>query len=382
MSLAVAQPTIAELRTLVDYKREAVARAARQVPEELETRVRGLFLQLYLDELRDKGVVEPKTLFKSSGRAKKKLRRRFRVEHVDDRWFLDAQEVPEVQDLAERIRKESQRRTYPKGRASALHDATLLTWVEKEREEHPHATLFVTLDGLLCSISATDDSSEKPLAIRLDALLQWIWPAAVGDNDEAEVAQVFAEALQLQLLPEETFFQERDFLMLDALQMQARHLPASDVEASVKYLKKHAIGLDPTSPKDRERIAHLMGGFFADPSRDHTRIVAQQQQTIVDLTRRLEAYATDEERRGLQKLQRRRTVRALLSGIVPLLMLSASFFLAGSLGDGATWLARLGDQFHIPAIAGAAGLVVFRMLLGRAGLQNAHWMIRRLFFVD
>jgi len=383
MAMNVAHPTLNELRMLVDYKRQIMEKVAGQVPAETLPKVRGLFLQLYLREVRENPNVAARALFKSFAKAKKKLRRNYGVDYVDDNWFVDAPASQPVASLAERIRHASKQRLNVKGKGSALHDALLMAWVAKERERSAKTVFFVTLDRLLISMSSEEASpDEKPIAIGLDSLLQWIWPAAMEDESEAEVASIFSEALQFKLLPEETFFQESDFLMLDALQMQARHLPAAEVEECIRYLKKHASGLDPSNPKDRERIAGVLGGFFADPSRDHSRIVAQQQQTITELSQRLTELEGENQLRERRKVARYRVVRSLAAGVVPASLFGLSIWGAIRLGTGLTWYTRLGDMFYIPSLAIPCCMAIFRILLGKAGFRGAHWIIRRIFFVE
>jgi hypothetical protein len=383
MTMNVAHPTLDELRKLVDYKRQIMEKVAGQVPAETLPKVRGLFLKLYLQEVREDPNVAARALFKSFGKAKKKLRRNYGIDYVDDKWFVDGPANQRVASLAWRIRQESKQRVNVKGKASALHDALLLTWVAKERERSAKTIYLVTLDRLLISMSSEEaNSDEKPLAIGLDSLLQWIWPAAMESEAESEVAGIFSEALQFKLLPDETFFQESDFLMLEALQMQARHLPAAEVEECIRYLKKHASGLDPSNPRDREQMAGVLGGFFADPSRDHSKIVAQQQQTITELSQRLTDLEGEYKQRQRKKMAGRRTIRALVAGVLPAAVFGLSIWGAVQLGTGQTWYARLGDMFYIPSLALPLCLSLFRILLGKDGFKGAHWMIKRIFFAN
>lgn len=170
--------------------------------------------------------------------------------------------------------------------------------------------------------------------------------------------------------------------MLDALQMQARYLPAAEVEECMRYLKKHASGLDPSDPRDRERIARVMGGFFADPSRDHSKIVAQQQRTIAELSQRISDLEGKQKLQVRKKRARRRAIRALLACILPVTGMGFTIWFAIQLGTGQTWYGRLGDMFFIPTLAIPVCLALFRVLLGKEGFKGAHWIVRRIFFAD
>ena len=384
MELRVAQPTIEELRHVVDYQRVTTPMVAEQVPDEIAPRVRGLFFRLYWEELREKGKVDIKTLFKSFRKPGKRLRRLYGVETTDDKWFLDAQEQKEVVAFSKAVEElASKRRPYPKGRRSIIHDAILLRWVEMERERTGKTVYLVTLDSTLRSVKKPDGQGPSaPIVVNLDALLQWIWPATIHFHREAEAADIFSEALKYHLLPQETFFEERDFLMFNALQMQARNLPPEDVEECIRYLKAKAPGLDPSKPKDREKLARVLGGFFADPSRKHTQIVqeyarrvSELEGTVAELKQEIGWLGNVEKRRIL----RRRWGIALFSWA---LVESLAVWFAIVRGEGTGWLSKLGNLFYVPSLAFFFGIVMVWVVVGREQLRSLHWIIRKLFRVD
>ena len=89
------------------------------------------------------------------------------------------------------------------------------------------------------------------------------------DDIEDEVAAIFSDAVKYQLLPQESFFDLRDFLVFAEIASSCKELPAEDVEQCIRYLKTNAPNLDPSVPADREKIAREISKFFADPSRKY-----------------------------------------------------------------------------------------------------------------
>ncbi len=269
--LLVCQVSLNELRSLVEYQREIIPKVVNQIPEETAPKVRGVFYQLYREQLQSTGVVNFDELFANFIQPMEALSRSYEVELIDDLWFDQAEHQQETEDLLRPIKTEYQAKSgRPKNIRSALHDALLLRWIQLERERGSKNTWLITLDTSLPGFLPQHGTEPvHPLAITLDALLQWISPIAFRDDIEDEVAAIFSEAVKYQLLPQESFFDLRDFLVFAEMEWSCKELPAEDVEQCIRYLKSNAPNLDPTTPADREKIAREISKFFADPGRKY-----------------------------------------------------------------------------------------------------------------
>ncbi len=150
-----------------------------------------------------------------------------------------------------------------------------------EREQGNPNTWLVTLDTVLPSASLNGtNTGNKPLAIMLDALLQWVSPLAIQQGNEDEIASVFAEAVKNQLLPQDAFFELRDFVVFAELQMSCKELPVEDVEACIRSLRTTAPTLNPSNPKDLQTLALEVQKFFADPSRKYKQNVMRLENEV------------------------------------------------------------------------------------------------------
>ena len=94
-------------------------------------------------------------------------------------------------------------------------------------------------------------------------------PFASVKDEEYEFSEIFSSALESHLLPEETFFDVRDFRVFGEIDWDTKHLPAEDVENCVRHLKRVAPGLDPSKASDREKLHAEIARYFADPGRKH-----------------------------------------------------------------------------------------------------------------
>ena len=137
------------------------------------------------------------------------------------------------------------------------------------------------------------------MALTLGALLQWVAPIAAKVGLESDLTEIFAEALQSQLLPKEVILNIRDFLVFAEMGMECRELPAEDVEECVRHIKRTLPGIDMSDPADRERLFGDVQRFFADPARKYkTAIQALETRlasTAEDLTLAQAAAATTKE---------------------------------------------------------------------------------------
>jgi predicted nucleic acid-binding protein len=271
IELKVLQITIDELRQALSNHRFLLEKSANQVPEQSASKVRGPFYEVYRQQLEEKGEVDLDSIFRSFESPMEKLRERYKVNLEDDPWFDEAALKPETNKYAERLRvRYAAVRGRPKGKKPSVHDALALQWIRRKQQETKKNIRFVTLDTSLPGFPLFGTGNGKdPIAITIDALIQWICPVAVQDATEEDFAAIFSEAIKYQVLPQEKIFELRDFLIFAEMQMACKELPPADVENCIQYIKKTAPDLDPFSPADREKLGYEISKFFADPSRQY-----------------------------------------------------------------------------------------------------------------
>jgi hypothetical protein len=397
IQLKVCQISLNELQRAVDYYGEIIQKVANQIPRETTKKVSGVFYQLYREQLSSSGKIDFSELFASFLQPMGELAQSYGVTLVDDLWFGEAEHQKETEDLLKAIKLEYQAKCgRPKYSGSALHDALLLRWIQLERERSAKNTWLITLDtslpGFLPQSMAVPT---RPLAITLDALLQWISPIAIHDDIEDEVAAIFSEAVKYQLLPQESFFDLRDFLVFAEMEWSCKELPAEDVEQCIRYLKTNAPNLDPSVPTDREKIAREVTKFFADPGRKYKqeiqRLEAERLRIEQEHKRRLEENAQaikerDEKIEELKKQQieqeeRRQYARLKKSAqfrisIIILIFFAYEFtvvYLAWQHGQGGNLFQKVLNSWPFLSLGCAIGIILFWFVLGRERIRILGW---------
>jgi len=265
IELRACQISLDQLKNVTQHNVSILPLVTPQVPDEIIPRMRSVFFKLYYDALQQPGPVDFGALFGRFYSASEYLGA-IGVDLCDDAWFTELGSSPEILDLVDALNASlAARHRKPKWKASAIHDVSLLRWVEKERQNGRANSWLVTLDSSLSDTSWVT-TSPRPLAITLDALLQWISPmaaSACGDFEDS-----YAMAIKNLLLPQETFFDTRDFLIFAELDWSCRELPAKDVENCILSIKTNLPLVDPTTAQGRELLAHHISKFFADPGRE------------------------------------------------------------------------------------------------------------------
>ncbi len=318
--LNVCQITVDELRRVVAYQSSVIPEVADQIPEDTAPKVRGIFFELYRSASERGETPDIAELFASFSAPTDDLNARYSVRLVDDVWFSEEASNPATESLVQHIRQQYlMQRHRTKSYSSALHDALILRWVHRERRQRPW-TWLVTLDTSLPRAVLDDDSQDRPLAITLDALLQWMSPLALLEDSDEQLATIFSQAVGYQLLST-SFLDVRDFLVIAKMDWSCKELPSGDVEELVRYLRTNASDLNPSVPGDREKLAAEFAKFFADPSREYhneiQRLETQHNEMRTELDSKNEMIemlrgktetamaSADEERKARQQLEER-----------------------------------------------------------------------------
>ena len=114
--------------------------------------------------------------------------------------------------------------------------------------------------------------------------MQWLSPMSTEENAASDSAAIFAEALRQQLLPQENFFELRDFLIFSEMELSTQLLPAKDVEDCIRAIKARTPELNPSRAEDREKLAHEISRFFVDPGRQYKASLEEQREALGALT--------------------------------------------------------------------------------------------------
>jgi hypothetical protein len=391
IDVKVCQVSLDELERTVAYYSDLIPRVIEQIPEATAPHVRGIFFHLYRQELLERGTVDVGQLFSRFDRARDRLRDEFSVEWVDDPWFAQQEQVPGTQKVIARIQRvREERHLRPKSKGSARHDAMMLRYVAEHASATDRSVLLVTLDHSLpfCRV-ADGKAADRSVAITLDALIQWLAPVAIGTGPNVDAAAAFAEAVRYQLLPQEQVFDLKDFLVFAEMGYSCKDLPREDVENCIRRIKSVAPTLDPSSPADREKLAHEVARFLADPGRryrkDTAHLRAELVRTETEATR--EIAKRDERIRELEETARRREreqlrqsakhrLAVVAAGVVVTLL--ALLWHVNRYGDGSNLLQKAANSWPLLISPGVAGLVVVWFALGKERIEVLGWSWRKL----
>lgn len=432
IQVSTCQISLDEMRNAVSLERELILKVEDRIPDALAMRVRRNLYEIYLDEKHKNGSVDITALFEDFINPMPILRDQYQIELVDDVWFSTSVNDKRVQDLVQQIQRLAEQRQKPKRRGTAQHDALLLAWVQNARESGQPNVWLVTLDTLLPSISLTatnpnsvrprvigsTNQQERPLAITLDALLQWISPLVPFGTEENEIAAIFSEAVKYQLLPQDGFFDLKDFRVFAELDISTRELPVEDVEDCLLYLRSNASHLDPSKPQDLQQLGLEIQRFFADPGRKYqrnlsileeanvqreqdlqrerqerlrveedlrrekeeevqrerqlaeARVAAKEQEYENRITAIKKEHEEQSQRRESEQLKRSARRRLMLCAVLFLLITGGAIVLTVIYGDQSKAIMdRLTGNKEVLGAVLISELVLFAFILGRKGLQ-------------
>lgn len=379
IQLVVSTATLDELSRVVNHYISIVGRVAQVVPPETSNKVRGIFYKLYHEKLKDtpQQEIDLGSLYQNFIDARNILVDEYGVTVDEEAWWDEHAEDADILRDAEAIKAEYVQKNHrPKGDLSAIHDIMLLRRVSTDNGKGGRF-MVVTLDILLPEFRiGTPVKTKRRLALTLDALLQWISPFASSAATQDQFPTIFSQALQYQLLPENTFFDLNDFLIFAEIDWDTKSLPGEDVENCILHLKKVAPELDPSDPADREKLHTVIGKFFADPGRKHKAIVAQLEDELLTSEESIHALEEQlkerecqvESLRGQEQLRtlRRSALKRLFSVIILFILLTAGYIL-GALhwGEGINWFQKLLRSLPFFAIVCGATVGAYFLIVGK-----------------
>ncbi len=412
IALKVCQISQNELQNWLTYQRDLMEKVTDQIPDEMASKMRSIFYEIYCEKKMSGETVNIDELFTSFDSPMDDLKTLFEVQLEDDIWFDEAKDSPQTIKFAETLRsKYSAMRKRPKGHGAALHDAVLLLWLQKLRGENGGNIWLVTMDKSLPG-SMPSNTSSQSLAITLDALLQWISPIAVPEGEEDGFTAIFAEMIKYRLLPQERIFDLEDFLIFHEMHMSCKELPAEDVEECIRYIKVNAPMLDPSDPTDREKLAYEVSRVFADPGRkykqeiarlesENTKIKQEYEKKLGEASKGVEElkkqYEKDlkerdrgieelknkfleyEERTQKESLKRSAWLRVGFTTIIFLLLEGLAILLASEYGEGPNLFQKVSNSWHFLVVGTVLTIVMGWFIVGKRRLEALGWPFTKIF---
>ena len=395
IKLHACQISIDELRKVIGYEREAIQKVADKIPDETAPKIKGVLFPIYYRQKKMGESPDLDALFEYFSEPTTMLRTFYDVEIVDDKWFIENASSPETDHLSEQIRKTYENRPWRhKSENAADHDALLLRWVRRDRETSETNAWIVTLDHSLPSFQSPSKQGNIPLAIRLDAILQWLSPIALDTGEgQDRAAAIFSEALKYNLLPQESFFELGDFLAFAEWEWDTKELPAEDVEGCIRCVRTAAPHLNPADPADREKISREFNKYLRDPGRKYkgeiarlearsAEMVKEKDASIEQLSNQKRDLEAKVERDALQlaAIQSDLNLRTLKASALRRLLLLAALWAASEVGIGLLAL-RLGEganNFQKVKNAWEFMALAFTCLIGACWVFVGHDRIRAL----
>ncbi|MCH7663944.1 MAG: polysaccharide deacetylase family protein [Chloroflexi bacterium] len=261
--------TFEELARVCEHYINLLSKVSAQIPDSMASKISNIFYHIYLEEKTRTPDIQPEHCFEKFLNAKEELAKVVEFNVVDDKWFVNSSQDQKINTVVKMVKEETiKRRRSPKTHLSAVHDALLLEWISQQRHAEKATIWLVTMDRSLTIFeSDVSETKQQPLAVTLDATIQWIGPAAISVGSQTDFPTVFAKAIQQQLLPQESFFDIREFIVFSEMDWATKELPAEDVEDCIKYIRRVAPGLNTSESADREKLAHEVNKFFVDPGR-------------------------------------------------------------------------------------------------------------------
>jgi hypothetical protein len=390
-TLAVCQISIDELRKAFSRERQTLDKIIEKIPEATQSKVKGVLFTAYKTALRKSDNVNFDELFRAYEEPTTTLKSLYNVQLVDSKWFVDSGNSPDVKKFADALQEAYNRPWKKKTYSAACHDALLLGWIQKERNERGLNAWAVTLDYSLPDFRDSKAEGLKPFAVTLDALIHWMSPMELGNVDK--FAEIFSEAIKNHVLPQENFFDTRDFLVFSEMEWASKELPATEVEDCIRHVKATVPHANPTDAKDREKIHREMVKFFADPGRKFKTVVQdaekkleEKDHEIAEIRNIADAHQRNAKQLGndlaTEKLRNEAHRRIALMIVLWLALEAAVIELLWYFGEGDSVLQKVEHGWEGLVAMWIAVLVITCFYLGRDRFRALGWPFTKFLKVE
>jgi len=372
IKVKVCKITLDELDNTVNAHIDMLAKVFNQIPEGTAVKVHSDFFEVYYERKKMGDEPDLNDIFANFLSPEIPLQDNFNIELIDESWFEEAKNkdiIGFATIVGERFKNMSKRK---KTESACIHDANCLYWIDECRKRDNNKNIwFVTRDHTLPGL-VPEGCSYKSLSIGLDALLQWISPFALQDNEEEEMAIAYSHMISSRLLPQERIFNLEDFLIFHELNMSCKELPAEDVEGCIRQIKVDAPLLNPANPVDREKLAHIVASYFADPSRKYKENLQLYESQISDMNGKL----VDERNASLKKDAWIRIYHIVFL-LILVEILTAT--ITSIYGDGENTFQRVVNSWPIFVAWIPICMVIGWFYLGKHMLRALGWPITKIF---
>jgi hypothetical protein len=380
IQMKVCRVTLEELKRAADHELDLLRKVIDQIPEETAVKVNLGLLEIYHKKIKQAEQLDLSEAFSIFYNAQEILRAQYQTPIEDDKWFDEESKAEKTVAFAEVIGKRYVDMTQrSKNENSCTHDSLCIRWIDGRREESGNYNIwFLTKDHTLPGC-VPEGCSKKSLAIQLDAVLQWLAPMAIGNEDEVDLEVAYSRMLASRILPQERIYNLEDFLIFHQLNMTCKELPARDVEGCIQSIKKNAPLLNPAIPADREELAHVVSAYFADPSRQYKLDNIKHETELSELRGQLEEVRSDlaEEKKGSRK--RGAWLRVSVVAIVLIVAESITIILALLFGAGENPVQKIAGAW--PIITGVAVLCMVSgaFYVGKKRIKELGWPLTKIF---
>lgn len=366
--------TINELNELIEKQSENLEDILSQIPNGLIKHVSGIAARAESKHRANfKNPTVKEVLIKYED-VENYIKEELDIDTVNDYWFETERNNKKIRNLAETL-KRHYNRTPPfsrrKSTSASLHDALTLTWIESKRVLN-HDSYFLTRDASLSTFSPSRHNNltiYRNPSIALHALLPWL--GSISDTEE--LPETYSKILASQLISIDTKFSLNEFRMLATIGMDCGKMPEDDVKQCLLFLRREARNLNITKAEDREKLHHLVKGFFSSPDRKYLAEMSELREEL-DQTKNellltieqndIEKNKKDTEIRGEKTVLLRYKTKVRL-GFSLFIFLSLSIIgvkLCFDYGSGLNLLQKIGSLFWIFPITTSISFIMMRLL--------------------
>ena len=378
--MKVCRVTLEELKSAADYELGLLGRVIDQIPEETAVKVNLGLLEIYHKKVKKGEEFDFGEAYSVFYNAQEILRGQYQVPVEDDEWFDEESKSEKTVAFAEVVGKRYRDMTQRnKSENACTHDSLCLRWIDGRREESGNNNIwFLTRDHTLPGC-VPEGCTKKSLAIQLDAVLQWLAPMAIGDEDEVDLELAYSRMLASRILPQERIYNLGDFLIFHELNMTCKELPARDVEGCIQSIKKNAPLLNPAIPADREQLAHVVSAYFADPSRQFKLDNIRHESELSELRGQLEVVRSDlaQEKKGSRK--RDAWLRVGVVFMVLVVAESITVILALVFGAGENPVQRIVGAWPIVTGVAVVCMLFGGFYVGKKRVKELGWPLTKIF---
>lgn len=383
IDLNVCEITINELENLIASQYDLMKNVMPSINEELYDKINSSIFKIYRNRLKKNKDLKLEDFLNTYNNPAKKLKNKYNVNIIRDRWFDKKLHEVKTQQVAQKIQHEYLLiKGNKKNWNAAIHDALILLWIENLRESNNKNIWFATLDTTLPAVKIKEENNNN-LSITLCALLQWIAPFILSKKEEKEFPTIFAEMIKNRLLPQEQFFDLKDFLIFKNLEIDCKSLPVEDVERCLELIKVKAPNLNPNKPNDLIKLSYQIERFFLDIGRKYKSNEEQLKEKLSkseqEKDRILNEYEKLKELNTKKELKQSAKTRLLIIILIQIVITVSTIILIYIYGYGENLFQKISNHWVYLAGTFAFFFIGGYFILGKERLKSLGWKFERLF---